>query len=492
MTNLRDVLTIENRSWVPFYRCQLTTSRRQFVTPDSFPDLYTGQKNPEFCGACTVIIPNRTKLFLTTCLFLTLVATYAVDAFAQSMQRQTPDTERLEQLLFDLPDIRFERVNDVGEFPAYMLNVRQDVNHEGEKDGSFYQRVLLVHRGFDAPTVMNTNGYTLERGNNELTQALEANYVSVEHRFFGPSTPSDRDWKQLTIQQAAGDYHHIRTLLGRIYSGRWVSTGISKGGETCTYYKYFYPDDVVLSVPYVAPFPIGLKDPRFYEFLDNMGSEECRNKIFAYQVAVLKNKAKLVPRLKYYLKGRNATVELIGGTEAALELFVLEYPFSFWQSGKRCEDVPDAQASPDALLDHLIDNGDFWYLLDSSTESLAAHYYQHATQYGYYGYQTEKFGDLIRKWQGEPSACFFPYEKDLPFDETLRAELIEWLKSDAKDLIFLYGAIDTWTVAQAEIGDNADVHKFILEGKHHGNARIQQADDEIREQILNLIKQRLN
>lgn len=430
----------------------------------------------------------RRMLFLLACLTsLNGVATVT----AQSMFRKSAETEKLEQMLFDLPDVRFERIKDVGNQPAYLLNVRQDLNHEQEVEGSFYQQVMLVHRGFDAPTVINTNGYTLERGANELATLLKSNLVSVEHRFFGPSTPTEKDWKQLTIQQASGDYHHVRTLLGKIYQKQWVSTGISKGGETCTYYKYFFPDDVVLSVPYVAPFPIGLKDQRFYEFFENVGTAECRKKIFDYQKAVLAHKAALVPRLKYYLKGRKGSVELIGGPEAALELFVLEYPFSFYQSGKRCENIPDANDDPESLLDHLIDSGDFWYLLDSSTTSLAAHYYQHATQFGYYGYQTERFGDLISKWQGEPSACFFPYEKDLPFDETLRAELIKWLKSDANDLLFIYGETDTWTVAQAEIADNQNVHKFILKGKHHGNARINQAEKDVKTSIMELIQQRL-
>ena len=423
--------------------------------------------------------------------FLWYLANSATFLMAQDeslAQSQVPD---LEQRLFDLPDVRFERVKDVGEYPAFMLNIKQSLNHEKADGTYFYQRVLLVHRGFDKLNVMNTNGYTLERRPHELTELLDANYISVEHRFFGPSTPTERDWDFLTIQQAAGDYHHVRELLGRIYHRPWISTGISKGGETCTYYRYYFPDDVVLTVPYVAPFPIGLKDPRFYEFLDTMGTPECRKKILDYQTAVLKNKATLVPLLKYYLKGRNATVDLIGGPEAALELFILEYPFSFWQSGKQCKNVPAADSPPEKLLDHLIDSGDFWYLLDSATENLAAHYYQHATQFGYYGYRTERFGDLISQWKGEPSACFFPYEKDLPFDEGLRHELIDWLKSDAEDLVFIYGETDTWTVAQAELGDNPKVKKFILPGKHHGNARIKQAESPMAKQIMEQIESRI-
>ena len=405
---------------------------------------------------------------------------------------QPPETvEKLETSLFDLPDVQFERLQDRGGDPAFLLKVKQPLDHEDESKGFFYQRVLLVHRGFDKKVVINTNGYGLELNPGELSRMLDANFVSVEHRFFGPSTPQEKDWDFLTIQQAAGDYHHVRTLLGAIYKDQWISTGISKGGETATYYRFFYPDDVVVTVPYVAPFPIGLKDQRFYPFFETVGTAECREKIEAFQFSVLKNKNEILPRLKYYLKGKGAKVEFIGGVEAALELFVLEYPFSFWQSGKDCDKIPSPDASPEELLNYLVDGGDYWYLLDASTENLAAHYYQHATQLGYYGYRTERFGDLIKKWKGEPSACFFPYKKNLEFDSSIRANVIDWLQTDAEDVVFIYGSVDTWTVAQAELGENQKVQKFILPGKHHGNARIRFAKPDVQEKILNRIKSSL-
>ena len=402
------------------------------------------------------------------------------------------ETELLEQRLFDLPDLRFERVENAGRFPAYLLNVKQPINHEDASQGHFYQQVYLVHRGFGKKVIINTNGYGLNRSATELFGMLRANYISVEHRYFGPSTPKEKQWKFLTIQQAAADYHHVRELLGQIYAEDWVSTGISKGGETCTYYKYFYPDDVVLSVPYVAPFPKGVKDPRFYEYLDTVGTQECRDKMFQFQKNVLLHKEELVPKLKYYLKGKNETVEILGGYEAALELFVLEYPFGFWQYGRTIDSIPDADTKPEGLLDHLLDGGDYWYLLDQATEDMAAHYYQHATQLGYYGYQTEPFGDLIKKWGEEPSACFFPYDDKLAYDSTIRDNVIEWMQTDAEDIVFIYGAVDTWTVAQAIIGDNTKVKKFVLPGKHHGSARISQASPSTRKEILAEIKAVLN
>ncbi|MCH2180065.1 MAG: hypothetical protein MK106_14805 [Mariniblastus sp.] len=425
---------------------------------------------------------------LSVCFVYLSLSVSNVDAQKPFVYEPPGEVKQLEIDLFDLPDVQFERVMNQGEWPAFLLKIRQPLDHQDKTKGYFYQRVLLVHRGFGNKVVINTNGYGLEANAGELSNILNANFVSVEHRFFGPSTPKEKDWKYLTIEQAAADYHHIRKLLGQIYKSHWISTGISKGGETATYYRFFYPDDVALSVPYVAPFPIGLKDQRFYPFFETVGTKECRDKIEAFQQAVLENKAAILPRLKYYLKGKGSQVELIGGVEAALELFVLEYPFSFWQSGKDCNMIPSSDATPEELLNYLIDGGDYWYLLDESTEKLAAHYYQHATQLGYYGYQTDRFGDLIKKWNGEPSACFFPYEKDLEFDPSIRNDVIDWLQTDAEGLVFIYGGVDTWTVAQAELGQNQKVYKYILPGKHHGNARIRFAEPDMKRNIIDRIQ----
>jgi len=399
-----------------------------------------------------------------------------------------PDGDRLQELLFDLQDVRFEKLSAEKGNVRFLLSVRQQTDHADAEAGIFYQRVYLHHRGFDKPTLINTNGYNLSQGKHELVDMLDANYVSVEHRYFGPSTPKSREWRYLTIEQAAGDYHHIRGILGQIYQQPWVSTGISKGGETCTYYRHFFPEDVVATVPYVAPFPEGLKDQRFYRYLDTTGAQETRDRIRQFQLNVLKHKDELVPRLKYYLKGRNASADLIGGPQAMLELFVLEYPFAFWQGGKDSKDIPDAHASVDDLLDHFISNRDLWYLLDKSTENLAAHYYQHATELGYYAYRAEKFGDLIEKWEGEPSACLFSEDVDLSFDPTTIQKMARWLKTDAEDVFFLYGGLDTWTVAQAQVGENTKVSKYVFPKKHHGNARLSAINESLRKEILQKIK----
>jgi len=66
----------------------------------------------------------------------------------------------------------------------------------------------------------------------ELSEMLGANQLDVEHRFYGESIPEDFDWQYLTIEQATADYHHINDIFNTFYSKSWVSTGISKGGQT--------------------------------------------------------------------------------------------------------------------------------------------------------------------------------------------------------------------------------------------------------------------
>ncbi|HQU60312.1 MAG TPA: S28 family serine protease, partial [Saprospiraceae bacterium] len=130
----------------------------------------------------------------------------------------------------------------IGFEAVYELNIRQPLDHKDPSKGYFYQRAFLSHRSFDAPMVIATEGYS--RPSNrlyELTQYLGANQVDVEHRYFGASMPDSLDYTYLNLEQATADLHHIRQLLGQLYPKAWVSTGISKGGQTTFFYRYFYP-----------------------------------------------------------------------------------------------------------------------------------------------------------------------------------------------------------------------------------------------------------
>ena len=80
----------------------------------------------------------------------------------------------------------------------------------------------------------------------------------------------------------------------------------------------------------------------------------------------------------------------------------------------------------------------------------------------------------------------------MTYDGSIGKRLAKWLKTDASDILFMYGAMDTWTAAQADLGKNNKVKKYVFEGKHHGNARIREVDERLQEEILNWVEQRLS
>ena len=175
-----------------------------------------------------------------------LLSLFLIHAIAQG------DEAALERDLYNLPNVSFKKVSTPADrYLKYELVIRQPLDHWHPEKGYFYQHATLLHKGFSRPTVIETQGYWLADRRNEVEKMLDANDLNVEYRFYGKSIPDSIPWDYLTIGQATADLHAINQLFRNIYTGKWVSTGISKGGETTVYYKYFYPQDVDLSLPYV-------------------------------------------------------------------------------------------------------------------------------------------------------------------------------------------------------------------------------------------------
>ena len=215
-------------------------------------------------------------------------------------------------------------------------------SYQHPEKGFFYQRVQLTHKGFNKPTVMDTEGYWLWNGGsgNEIENILDANNLDIEYRYYGKSLPDSIDWQYLTLEQATADLHHINELFKTVYTNKFISTGISKGGETTIYYKYFYPDDVALSVPYVAPIDNSLEDIRIYHFFDTISTPECRKKIFDFQTFLLQHENEALEKLKWYSEGADLHYTYTGSIGKSFEYAVLEFSFSFWQYNGNCDSIP--------------------------------------------------------------------------------------------------------------------------------------------------------
>lgn len=81
-------------------------------------------------------------------------------------------------------------------FPEkYVFFIKQQLDGKDASKGTFEQRVVLCHRGFDRPTVLVTEGYSaryaLYKGYiEELAKLFDTNIIFVEYRYFEKSMPT--------------------------------------------------------------------------------------------------------------------------------------------------------------------------------------------------------------------------------------------------------------------------------------------------------------
>jgi hypothetical protein len=401
------------------------------------------------------------------------------------------DEAVLEQDLYNLPDVTFKKISGPDDpYLKYELSIRQPLDHHNPESKFYYQKVIFTHRGFERPTVMNINGYELYNAKNEIVEMLHANELNIEYRYFGESVPEKMQWEYLNYDQVSNDLHRINQIFKTLYSGKWISTGISRGGQTTIIYRYFFPDDVDLSIPYVAPMNKSLEDKRIYAFLDTMGSSECRHRITDFQLNLLKHEPEMLEKLKWYARGKNIQFNYLGSLGKAFEYAVLEYPFSFWQVGYTpCDKIPQNQ-SGDVLLEHMLEIVDLDFYSDKSITGFAVHYYQNMTEGGYYGYNAVPFKKYLHYIkEPEPSATFPPKSESYkPFDSSLMVKIFSWLDKEGNNFIYVYGGRDTWSACRVTVSKNVNSRLYMVPGANHFEARVINMPAEMRDNFASALK----
>ena len=409
---------------------------------------------------------------------------------ASSLSAQTA----LQQKLGAITAITETRPLETTEFSEkYVTYFTQPLDHRQPEKGNFRQRVIVSHVGFDRPTVIVTEGYGAAyalrpKYREELSKMLNANMIFVEYRYFLESTPQPKDWNYLTAENSADDLHAVTVAFKSIYPGKWIATGISKGGQTTLLYRTFYPDDVDVSVPYVAPLCYGVEDGRHEPFLRKVSTAEDRKKIEDFQLEVLKRKALLLPRFEKYCaeKGYKFRVPV----EEIYDFSVLEYSFALWQWGTPVSDIPAVAASDDNLFAHLLAISEPGYFTADSPN--ASFFVQAARELGYYGYDTRPFKKYlsIKSSQDYLRRLMLPEElKDMPFDKTLGKKITKFLKENDPKIIFIYGENDPWTAAGVTwLKGKENIHVFIQPGGSH-LARIHTLPETEKKEVTDLLNQ---
>lgn len=366
-----------------------------------------------------------------------------------------------------------EEATEEAGYRLFLLHYRQPADHDDPGAGTFEQYLTLLHRDEAAPFVLGATGYHnyLHDYPLELTRMFGANQLSVEHRFFADSRPDPVDWSLLTIEQAAADHHRIIEALRPIYTGRWVSTGHSKGGMTSIYHRRFYPGDVDATVAYVAPISFGAPDYDYDAFFDDVIPGACNQAIHDAQRAMLERRDDLLPRFASDGAAEGYTYDTVG-VEAAFEGAVSGIEWAYWQylHVSLCDQVPSPTASDGQLMDFLAYASGVSSGSDQSIARFQPYYVQAEVELGYPGTLDPHLENLL---VAEPAGSYLPADLDATFDPAAMQDIDAWVRAEGRTLMFVYGQYDPWTAGAFELGAAADSHSYtVAEGNH--SARIAQ------------------
>lgn len=395
-----------------------------------------------------------------------------------------PQNPIAEQVLKSIPIVDSFKVisNDPFFQSTYEVWFSVPLDHKNPKGERFPLRAYYSHRSFTRPMVVVIDGYTMYTSRaNELTRILEANQLTIEHRFFSKSRPKDSiPWNYLNIRQAAADAHTVISAFKPHYQNKWISTGISKSGQATIFHRRFYPNDVDVSVPYVAPLNFSSEDKRVYEFLSRVGTSECRNKIRQFQYALFKNKKALLPKLDSLAKRKNWEFSL--GINRVYDLSALEYEFAFWQWGFNCNSIPEANSSINRLFKHWAEVNPFTFFEDKEIEKVRPFFYQSLSEIGMYGYNIEPFRNYLPDKRNITFEFTLPKGHTVKFDSTAMFDVYRWIRDSGNYILYIYGETDAWSATAVDPGTKTNAVKMVCPAGSH-KTRIKDFPKPLRDSI---------
>lgn len=349
----------------------------------------------------------------------------------------------------------------------------QPIDHDHPERGTFRQYATLIHRDPTAPLVLLHTGY----GNwyydypGQVTRLYHANQLVIEHRFFRTSRPAAiADWASLTIAQAAADHHVIATVMHRLYGGPFLETGASKGGMTSIYHRRFWPDDVDVTLAYVAPISFAAPDYRYEPYLEGIGPVECKAALRAVQAELLRNRrAALETRA-----AADATAHARSYTRitlpAAVESAVISLEWAFWQyvGVDGCAGIPAVTATDDELFDFLQAVSEVGGSDDDNLAEFEAYYYQAEVELGYPGTMDEHLTGLTQFPMTAYDGAYPVGVTRPPYATTAMADVDAWVRGAGERIVLLYGQWDPWSGGMFDGGDRPEVLRVVAPRAPHG------------------------
>ncbi|MBR5456239.1 MAG: aminopeptidase [Bacteroidaceae bacterium] len=373
----------------------------------------------------------------------------------------------------------------------YLMKFTQALDPKDALAGTFEQRVMLGHRGYDRPVVVVTEGYGADyafaspKYMEELTSILDANIIFVEYRYFSGSMPKPCNWDYLTVENSMTDYHKIITAFKPFYKGKWASTGISKGGSTSIFFRAYFPDDLDVSVPYVGPLSGAVEDGRHESFLERVGTKADRDAIRNFQTELFERKERLMPMFDAYCLENNMVFRV--PTTTIYDLLVLEYQFSMWQWGTPTNTIPALSSDDKTVFDYFMKMcGPDYFAAGSNIESF---FVQALKDFGYYGYNIEPFRKYVKEEdvEGYLRRVLLPEEfADVEFDDSNYRFVTDYYTENDPKMILVYGEVDPWTasgITWLRDRNKENIKVYIQPGGSH-RARILNMPENMRDEIL--------
>lgn len=424
---------------------------------------------------------------------LTLMLSFVLMAFVSFAQNS--DVEKmLKGIEYVKSFEKLEKADTTRQY--YLMKFTQLLDTDNPEAGSFEQRVMLGHRGYDRPVVIVTEGYGADyafsspRYMEELTKIMDANIIFVEHRYFLESTPEPCNWDYLTIENSMEDYHRIITSFKPFYGKKWASTGISKGGSTSIFLRAYYPEDLDVSVPYVGPLSCAVEDGRHESFLEQVSTKANRDAIRNFQKELFERKERLLPLFDDYCNSKGIVFRVPSST--IYDLLVLEYQFSMWQWGTPTNTIPALDSDDKTIVNYFIKMcGPDYFAAENSIESF---FVQAVKDFGYYGYNIEPFRKYVdeEEIEGYLKRVLLPEEfADVEFDDSNYRFVTDYYTENDPKMILIYGEVDPWTasgITWLRDRNKKNIKVFIQPGGSH-TARILNMPSEMRDEILDQLNE---
>lgn len=354
-----------------------------------------------------------------------------------------------------------KKKGELGYLSQYSMFIEQPIDHNQPDGDTFQQRVSILFRGFDRPTILVTEGYFWSGfGDGEdFGINLNANMVHVEHRNFGESFNQDRGkWEYETIAQASADLHAVYQTLKPIFKGKWMSMGTSKSGETSMDYAYYYPNDMDLAAAFCSPFNVSLDDKRFGDYLFNeANTEEVRNLVKKHIRTALENGEDGL--YKVCCEQLKQQFPLPSFSEYVYNVFDNFFTiFQYTIPSQHVAAIEDMTQSAESFTASICNN-----ISQNRGMAFYTYYVDCAKEQGFPNPGYDYFDDLLQGTSFKVEDIWKAYltEEDQglekQYDNSVRRDMLDnFFMNSPIPLLFFYSQCDPWSATQpAKLGPNA-------------------------------------